>query len=79
MYDYSSLHVARQEEERRRQQAEIIATGYGGYAPMPKKPVRTWLMARFNMLRGRTVPPMRIDAQPSYTQAEMDTAKMAGD
>ena len=79
MYDYSSLHVARQEEERRRQQAEIIATVYGGYAPMPKKPVRTWLMARFNMLRGRTVPPMRIDTQPSYSQAEMDTAKMAGD
>ena len=35
MYDYTVIHVARQEEERRRQQAEIIATVYGGYAPIP--------------------------------------------
>ena len=79
MYDYSVFHVARQEEERRRQQAEIIATVYGGYAPMPKKTVRTWLMARFNMLRGQTVSPVRIDAQTPFTQAEMDAANMAGD
>jgi hypothetical protein len=79
MYDYTVIHVARQEEERRRQQAEIIATVYGGYAPMPKKPVRTWLMTRFNMLRGQTVPPVRIDAQTPFTQAEMDAANMAGD
>ena len=79
MYDYTVIHVARQEEERRRQQAEIIATVYGGYAPMPNKPVRTWLMARDNMLRGRSVPPVRIDAQTPFTQAEIDAANMAGD
>ena len=79
MYDYTVIHVARQEEERRRQRAEIIATVHGGYAPMPKKPARTWLMACFNMLRRHTVPPVRSDAQTPFTQAEMDAANMAGD
>lgn len=79
VYDYTVMHVLRQEEDLRRQQAEIIATVHGGYAPMKQKRLRRWMSAQLQMLRGRSIAPVRIDQQTLITTAEIDTANMAGD
>ena len=79
MNDYTVMHVLRQEADLRRTKAEIIATVHGGYAPMKQKPVRRWLMERVNMLRRQPMPPVRIDQQTPFTNAEMDAANVAGD
>lgn len=79
MYDYTVMHVLRQEADLRQINAEIIATVHGGYAPMKQKRMRRWLMERVSMLRRQPMPPVRIDPQISFGPAEIDTANMAGD
>ena len=79
VYDYTVMHVLRQEADIRRQNAEIIATVHGGYAPMKQKRLRRWMSAQLQMLRGRSIAPVRIDPQTPYTKADMDAANMAGD
>lgn len=79
MYDYTVMHVLRQEADLRQMNAEIIATVHGGYAPMKQKRMRGWLMKQVNMLRRQPVPPVRIDPQTPFGPAEIDAANMAGD
>jgi hypothetical protein len=75
MYHHSVLHVARQEEESRRQRAEIIATVYGGYAPMPKK----WFGARL-IAWLRASQPERTEAQvTSRSMTSMAPTSLDGD
>lgn len=79
LYDYTVMHVLRQEEDIRRQNAEIIATVHGGYAPMKQKRLLRWMSAQVQMLRSRSIAPVRIDPQTPYTTAEIDAATIAGD